>query len=253
MIRRFDTSVYEPSWFEVIFGAILSVVIGVALGAVLLAARPVVAVKVLPKLEERDPRAVYFIEGGKDTAKAKEMAAKRRAFSEGQSVSLAEEHLNSLMPVNSPVKFPVPAPLLASNQTQRPDQSKSKTSEKPKSAEKSGKEPAASAETVVIGSPNFRIADNVLQVAVPLEFHLVGLSFTAVAQARGGIVKRDTGFVFDPSELLLGSLPLHRFPFLASWARGKIPPPPVPDELRAAWEKLAAVTIEGKTLKLTVP
>lgn len=253
MIRRFDISVYEPSWFEVIFGAILSVVLGVALGAVLLAARPVVAVKELPKAEERDARAVYFIEGGKDTAKAKEVPGKRKAFAEGQSISLVEDHLNSLVPANSPVKFPVPAPKVAPNPNKGPEQPKAKAPEKPKVADKSGKDAAASAETLVAGSANFRIADNLLQVAVPLEVNALGMSFTVVAQARGGFTKKDAGFVFDPSEMTLGSLPLHRLPYVAEWARGKIPPAPVPDDLRSSWDKLAAVTIDGKTLKLTVP
>lgn len=253
MIRRFDTSVYEPSWFEVIFGAILSVVLGVALGAVLLAARPVIAVKELPKAEERDARAVYFIEGGKDTAKAKEVPAKRKAFAEGQSISLVEDHLNSLVPANSPVKFPALTPKVAPTQNKGPEQPKAKAPEKPKVADKSGKDAAASSETVVVGSANFRIADNVLQVAVPLEVNFLGMSLTTVAQARGGFTKRDAGFTFDPTELLVGSLPLHRLPYLAEWARAKIPPAPIPEDLRASWDKLAAVTIDGKTLKLTVP
>lgn len=253
MIRRFDTSVYQPSWFEVIFGAALSVVLGAALGAVLLAARPVVAVKEWPKPEDRDARTVYFIEGGKDTAKAREVPAKRKAFAEGQSISLVEDHLNSLFPANSPLKLPAPAPKAAPNQAKAPDQSKAKAPEKAKVADKSGKEQPASSETLVVGSPNFRIADNTLQVAVPVELNVIGLSFSAVAQARGGFAKRDTGFVFEPAELLLGSLPLNRLPFVAEWARAKIPPVPVPDDVRASWDKLAAVTIDGRTLKLTLP
>lgn len=253
MIRRFDTTVYEPSWFEVIFGAILSVVIGVALGAVLLVARPVLVVKQLPRPEEQNPRDVYFVPGGRDSAKAREVPAKRKAFADGQSITLVEDHFNALLPATSPVKFPEFVAKPAANQNKGAETPKAKAPDKPKAADKGGKDAVASSETVVVGVPNFRIADNVLQVAVPLEFNALGLSFTTVAQARGGIVKRDAGFGFDASELLLGSLPMHRLPFLADWARSKIPSPSIPEDVRASWDKLAAVTIEGKTLKLTVP
>ena len=53
MSRKTDRAKHGPGWIEVIFGALLSLVLGVLVGALLLAFRPVVVVKEMPKEEAR--------------------------------------------------------------------------------------------------------------------------------------------------------------------------------------------------------
>ena len=78
MIKHNNPGAYGPSWFEVIFGAMLSVALGALLGVALLAFGPVSVVKELPAAEERMAGATYFVEGTRDTTKARNAPAKRK-------------------------------------------------------------------------------------------------------------------------------------------------------------------------------
>ena len=62
---------YEPSWTEVIVGALLSVFLGAALGVIFLVFKPVITVNEMPNEDARDLSSVYFIEGHREAAKAK--------------------------------------------------------------------------------------------------------------------------------------------------------------------------------------
>ena len=94
MSKKIERAVHGPGWAEVILGAVLSAVLGVVLGAALLILKPIVVVKELPK--EPVAGAVYYVEGSRDTAKAKQALAKRKAFAQGQSVTVTEDEINSL-------------------------------------------------------------------------------------------------------------------------------------------------------------
>jgi hypothetical protein len=48
-MSKVDRAIYGPGWGEVIFGALLSLVLGVVLGALLLVLKPVVIAKETPK------------------------------------------------------------------------------------------------------------------------------------------------------------------------------------------------------------
>jgi hypothetical protein len=75
-----------------------------------------------------------------------------------------------------------------------------------------------------------------------------------IAQARGGFAKQGEVFVFEPTELYFGSCPVQRLPFISGYVRSKfLAAQPIPDDIRAAWMKLTNVTIEGNSLKLTMP
>lgn len=226
MSRKIDRATHGPSWTEVILGAVLSLVLGVALGAVLLILRPVVIAKEEPK--ERAPNTVYYVEGSKDTAKAREALAKRKAFVEGQSVTVNEAEINALI-----------APPAAADK---------KAPEKGKDAAQA----AAGNGYFSPGTPNVRIHEGVLQVGVPVTIDL--LDQKVVAQARGGFVKQGDVFVYDPTELYLGSCPVQRLPFLGHYVRQKfLDAQPIPEDIKATWPKLANVTIEGNAVKLMMP
>lgn len=85
----------EPGWFQVTFGALLSAILGVALGAAVLVARPAVVVKAEPK--EREQGAVYFIEGSRDGNRGRQALAKRQSFLAGESITVNEDEINTLV------------------------------------------------------------------------------------------------------------------------------------------------------------
>lgn len=232
----------EPSWFGVIFAALLSVALGVVLGAALLAIKPVTIVKAPVKDEEREAGMVYYVQGSRDTAKAAAATAKRQAFLSGQSVSLTEDDLNLLA-------GPAPAPI--------PAKAPKSADKAAKPAEKPAPTPAAdgaAADTIVLGTPNFRIVDQDLHVAVPTTLNLLGLAQPVIVQTRGGFVKENDMFVYVPQSITIGSLPLDRLPMASRYVRDRvINAQTISNELKVAWAKVANVAIENKTLKLTMP
>lgn len=234
MSAKLNRTLHGPSWTEVILGAVLSVMLGAVIAAALLVARPVVAVRQPPKEAEIDPKAVYFVQGARDSSKTRSALAKRKAFGEGQSVTLAEEELNALAAL--------PAAALASPGGETPNP--------PAAAAK----PAASEATFAPGPANFRLHDGGVQIAVPVTVNLLGLSPQIVVQARGAFVREGEGFVFDPQSLYVGSLPVERLPFAARYVRERLlAPAAIPADVQAAWARLASVTVEGRSLKLTMP
>jgi len=214
-----------PSWTEVIIGAALSVVIGVAIGAAVLILRPVVIAKQEPK--ERVKDTTYYIEGSSDVGRGRQAVAKRLAFLGGESISVTEDEINVL--VAAALKATAPSP----------------TREGAPAASPEG-------EYVSAGTPTVRIRDGLLQLGVPVTTKLS--ADKVIFQARGGFVREGGVFVYEPTEMYLGSCPLQRIPLLASYLRQRIMSEyPMPDDMKAAWAKLTAVTIEGNTLKLTMP
>jgi hypothetical protein len=231
MSKKPDRATYEPSWAEVILGATLSLALGVVLGAALLVIKPVTQVKELPKEDARVANAVYYIEGSRDTAKARQALAKRKAFAEGQSVSATEDELNSLL-----AAAPAPQP--------KPGAKKD---------EKAAPPPPPSAEMVSAGTPNFRIRDGALQIAVPLTINALGLDHKLIVQARGGFERKADGFVFEPSTLYLGSCPVQRLPVIGGLVRSRVlAAQAIPEDIATAWKKAANVTIEGNTVKVAM-
>ena len=80
----------------------MSLALGVALGAVLLALRPVAPVKELPKEADRTPGVIYYVEGTRDSARSKQAAAKRKLFAQGKTVSVTEDEINSFIAPPAP-------------------------------------------------------------------------------------------------------------------------------------------------------
>lgn len=234
MSKKVDRALHGPSWTEVILGAVLALLLGGALGAVLLILRPVVEVREEPK--ERASKTVYYIPGSNNAAKAREALAKRKAFVEGQSVTVVEDEINALLAASA-----------ASEKAKAGQQGKAATP-----ADKSAPAGNASSDYIAAGVPNVRIREGVLQVGVPVTIDLLGKK--VIAQASGGFVKQGDIFVYEPETLHLGSCPVQRLPFLSGFVRSKfLAGQSIPEDIKTAWTKLANVTIEGNAVKLTMP
>ncbi len=241
--KKLDKSAYEPSWTEVILGAALSVVLGVALGIVLLVIKPLAPVREMPK--EPVAGTIYYIQGSHDSAKARQAPAKRKAFAAGGSVTVTEDEINSFLPT--------PPPLWTAKKTEKKTEKKAAPAPAPKAGEK-GTAPAAE-QAVKVGGANFHIADGAVQLAIPVTLDLFGVvSQDATVLATGRFVKKDAGFAFEAEKLYLGSCPMQRVPFLAGFVASKfINTQQIPEDIAAAWPKLADVSVEGNALKLTMP
>ncbi len=222
-----------PGWFQVIFGALLSVILGVALGAGLLVLRPVVVAKQEPK--EREKGAVYFVDGTRDSGRGRQAMAKRQAFLAGESITVNEDEINTLLAAAIKAGAAPAAPATPATKG-------------------SPAAPAAPADSAYLsaGAPSVRIREGSLQLGVPLGTSL--LAQKIIFQAHGGFVRRDDTFVFEPKSMYLGSCPLERLPYVAGYVRERILAEyPLPADLKAAWAKLTNVVVEGNTLKLTMP
>lgn len=216
---KIERAIHGPSWTEVILGAVLSVLLGLVLAVCHLVLKPVATVRELPK--ELVAGQIYYIEGSRDATKGRGWLAKRQAFCSGQSVELSEEELNTA--VVSPTEKP-PA------------------------------EAAAASQEAMLspGLLNFRIADGKLHFGVPLKTFL--LDRPVILQARGSFVLSGEQFRFEPELFYLGSCPLHKIPLLRSALLKRVPgAQSIPEDLRSAWSKLSAVSIEGRVLKLSMP
>lgn len=238
MSTKINRATHGPSMTEVILSVVLSVVLGIVLGAVLLILRPVVVAKEAPK--DPDPKAVYFVEGSRDAAKSRQALAKRKAFVEGQSVTVTEDEINALA---APAPTPAPG-------AKAPEK---KADPKAKEAEKAAPPPPSDG-MLAVGQPNFRVRDGKIQIGAPVNVSVFGFSEKVIAQARGGIVKKGDVFVFEPDVLYVGSCPVQRLPFVAGLVREKfISSQPIPEDIKTSWLKLASVTLEGNAVKLTMP
>ncbi len=212
-----DAAGYNPSWTEVILGAILSTLLGVALAAVFLVLKPVETVRELP--EEPEANVAYFLEGTRDANRARQATAKQRTFLEGGTVVLNEDELNVLASPATP----------------------------PKKAE------AVPEQMLTAGSPNFRVRESVMQIGVPVRVSVAGIDRRVIVQARGGFEKRGEVFVFSPDELYFGSCPMHRVPVVAGWVMNKfVSGASLPEELAAAWRNVSDVKVEDSSLHLTL-
>lgn len=222
MATKTARDAYNPSWTEVILGALLSLLLGAVLAAAFLVLKPVATVKELPK--EPDANVVYYIEGTRDSTRARQAAAKQKTFLEGGAVTLNEDELNQLV-----------APAAGAAKPAQP-----------------GAEPAAE-QMLTAGAPNFRIRDGMLQIAVPVRVSVAGFDQRVIVQARGGFVKRAEGFVFDPEEMYVGSCPVHRLPAVEGVVMKKfVSGAGLPDDVRQAWSAVTDVKVDGSTLQVTL-
>jgi hypothetical protein len=215
-----------PSWFEVGLGAALSVVLGVVLGVADLVMKPVVAAKEIPK--DASSSTVYYIEGSRDFTKASAAAAERKAFADGESVTVEEGELNMLLTAA------------------KSDSSPSKPAAKGA--------PAADVKAIDIGALNARIHGGKIQFADTVTYSVLGITGTVIVQAVGDFEKDGSEFEFVPDTFYVGGCPLQRLPFIRGFALKKLLfAQPIPEDIAAAWPKLVSVTIEESTMHLRMP
>lgn len=223
-MKKFDRLHYGPGWAEVILGAVLSMVVGVVLAAAYFVFKPVVRVKEIPKEPAAD--TVYYIEGSRDYSNARRLTAKEKFFVRGGTVVVNEDELNT-------AANPVTAPVTP------------------------GSEPAPPPTALLTpGTPNFHIQNGVMQITVPVrvKWDLAFLDQIVLVQARGGFARQGDTIAFVPKTMYVGSCPVERLPRAVDFVMKKFfDTQPIPPDIAAAWGKLADVTIEGSTLRLTMP
>jgi hypothetical protein len=213
-----------PSWFEVGLGAVLSVVLGCAVGAALLVMHPVQKVKEIPK--DAPAGAVYYIEGSRDFNRTEEVTEKRKALAGGESVEVSEGEINVFLGAISKPAAAAPKP-----------------GEKPPDTK-----------ALDVGGLNARIHDGKLQLADTVTVNLFGASGSFIVQATGGFENRGGGVEFVPESFYVGGCPVERLPVVRDiLLKRLLLAQPVPDDLAAAWPKLASVSVEGPMLRLKMP
>ncbi len=218
MDKQHQRALYGPGWVEVILGVGVSLLAGVILGAVWLIFKPVVVAKELSATAA--PGSVFYYPGATNPSAARTWMRKKQILAEGQTGEfvLTEEELNAW------------------------------------AADTMKSSPPDATAAVSPSQINFRIADGILQVATPVSVDLLGISLPVVIQARGDFHKAGDVFTFAPHEMYLGSLATHRIPGLADRTlRYLARIHPFPQDVTDGWKKLAAVSIEGKQLRLTLP
>jgi hypothetical protein len=230
MMKKLSKKDKGPSWFEVGLGAVLSVILGAALGAAYMINKPVIKVTAIPK--DAPAGAVYLIEGAKDLNRTGIMD-KRRAFAGGDSMVVDESEINGFFASIAKPSAPAPAA--------------------PKPGDKSA--PAAADQKVLdLSTVNARIREGKIQFSDTATVTVLGVSVPVIVQASGIFRKSGSEFEFDPDTLYVGGCPMQRMLFFRSWILKKLLfAQPAPDDVAAAWSKLVDVSIEGTKLRLKAP
>jgi hypothetical protein len=239
--KKVDKALHGPGVIEIVFGALLGLMLGLVCAFAYLVFKPVQVIKAPPKEVEKG--VIYYQEGSKDAAKARALLVKRQRFLEGSTVSLTEDELNAWVATwaapQAPDKSAAPKPGAKAGD---------------KAAEKAAPPPAPQG-VLVPAPPNFRILEGKLQIGLQCKINLPSYGFThdLVVQALGGFKKQGDRLVFDPDTIYLGSCPVHKFPGLAgSLVKKIVALYATPEEVKGPWAKLTDVSVEGNALKLTV-
>jgi hypothetical protein len=237
--KKLERALYGPGLVEVTLGAALSLALGVVAGVAYLVYKPVETVKVLPKEADRVPGQIYFVEGSKDTGKARQWRTKRKQLAESVpgEIAFIEDELNAWFAPDAPAAKPAAKPA-------------------PGAPPEAPVEAPIPDELVTWSHPSFRIADNSLQVSCSATFNplqMLALNVPLVVQASGGFQKEGDEFVYEPKTLFVGSLPVHRIPgatsYLMKRARSS---QALPEQGMEAWKKIANVTVDGRVLKVAI-
>jgi len=247
---KLERALYGPTIYEITFGLLLSVTIGAALAIVFLLFKPAEVVKALPKQDERVHGLTYYVPGSDDHAKAKLWMRKRQMLVEGTpgEIAFTEDDLN--------VWF-LSSTTAGQQATEKAAKAAAEAAAKPPAKPGAPAEPAVAQqqpeELITPSVINFRIQDGVVQLGLPTTINTIGYMFPVVAQARGGFEKQGDMYVFVPDEVMIGSLPLHRFPHAVEYLTQRVMAShALPEELLTAWKKVKTVVVDGKTLKLTI-
>lgn len=263
--RRLERALYGPTIYEVTFGLLLSLALGAGLAIVFLIFKPAVVVAELPKEDEIKPGATYYVAGTADHLKGKQWMRKRQMLVDGTpgEVALTEDDLNLMFLNGSDAgkqamekAAKAQAEAAAAKAAAAPKPAKGKPTGKPAPAATAlapTPEEQAPTDLITPSVPNFRIRDGVVQVGLPTTIATLGYTFPVVAQMKGTFEKQGDMFVFVPETVMIGSLPLHRFPHATEYMMQRImSSEALAPEVMAAWKKLKNVEVDGQTIKLTI-
>jgi hypothetical protein len=220
--KKMDRALNGPGMFEIVFGVILSLVLGVLLAALHLVFKPVEVAKKPP--ESPTPGQVYMIEGSVNSGKARQWTRKRQMLADGAAadVTFNEEELNAWMASATPQ--PQKGALESADATYIPEK------------------------------VNFRIQGGVLQVGLLGKVVLLGMNRDLVFHTRGTFVEGGGGYEFSAEELYVGSLPTHKVPGLTPFLiKRAMAAQALPEDLMATWKKLKLVAVEDDVLRLVLP
>jgi hypothetical protein len=213
-----------PRPVEIAISAVLSVILGLLGAAVFLALQDPVEQTSVPSEEEREFGRVYYVPGNPGGQQHATWTVKREVVQRGRSgtVPLVAEELNQWAATEWRERRP---------------------------GESSG--PVLH---VRPGIPRFRMEDSVFHVNLPLEWSAFGQSREFKSQAHGGFTRRGGIHVFDHDRVYIGSMPVpNLFGLSNSVVRRVVNSFEVSQELRDGWARLEDVTVEGETLRLTIP
>jgi hypothetical protein len=180
--------------------------------------------------------------------------AKRKAFVGGQSVTVTEDEVNSLLPALPPTAAPAAATITKAGGKDKAPAAKAPAAKAPTPAAGAPGGGPSSDDLIAPWPPNLRIRDGVVQLIVPVTFNLLGLDPRVMVTTTGKFVKKDGGFVFAADSMSVGSCALDPLPFAAGFLANKfLTAKAVPEDIAGAWGKVADVAVEGSSLKITMP
>lgn len=238
--KKIEKALYGPSTIEVAIGAVLGLALGVLVAAVYLVFKPVTQIKEPPK--EVAKGVVYYLPGKTDGTKARAWQDKVATFVKGGQLVATEDELNAW------------ATSIAGAAAAKADAKPAKPAEKPKAEEKKGEAaPAAGSSDFLSASGlNFRVEGDKLHIAEKVVLNYYGIAKEVVFQTSGTFVRGGGSFVFHPDKIYLGSCPVHSLPGIGgTLTKALVAKAKVPDDFRAAWAKIAALTVEDGLVKVT--
>jgi hypothetical protein len=242
---KIEKALYGPSLTEVALGAILGLILGVLAAGVYLVFKPVETVKQMPKEISRS--TVYFLPGSDSSTKGKTWSAKYKQFIAGAAFQVSEDELNAWATAGG---APPPPPKPAAKPAEK-GKPPAKPAEAPKAEEKAEAAPATG--FLIPSTPNFRVVGDKLQIGMKCTLNYFGLTHDVVLLATGDFRKSGDQVVFVPTTVHFGSCPLHMLPAASNALAGYLlSKQKFTDEMRLAWTKLTAVTIEGGLVKFAV-
>jgi len=263
--RKLERALYGPTIYEVTLGLLLSIALGAGLGIAFLIFKPAEVVAELPKVDERKSGTVYYVAGTSDHLKGKQWMRKRQLLVDGTPGEIAfnEDDLNVWFMSSTEAGKQATEKAAKAQAEAAAAKAAAKPAPKPTGKPAPGA-PAAPAiapvpeeqaptDLITPSVINFRIRDGVVQVGLPTTITALGYTFPVVAQTRGVFEKQGDMYVFVPETVMIGSLPLHRFPHATEYMMERATASEaLPPELMAAWKKVKNVVVDGNAIKLTI-
>ncbi len=210
----------SPGLFEILFGLVLSLVLGALLAVIFYISKPVEVVTVLPKEPVEGVR--YYVEGVAGSGSTWERKA-AMVEAGGGEISFTEAELNAWSN--------------ASFETAKVDE-------------------ASKADTamLIMGKPNFRIDGNSLQVGLVNQLVFFGTEKKLVLQAKGSFTRKANGWAYVPDEIYLGGLPLHKIPALADVLTSRLTPAAqIPASVKKVLAQATAIVVTKDAVAVGMP